>query len=750
MNERELLGAIDSYRRTPIEYRSVLHDIEHFRLIHASKDHDRRTMVAEPVAGLIKKMLNLFRQITAGPEKAATLRQLYTFPDTKAPPTHYNEATREFCLNQHPENIPSFLKFVCDKARLSSRYFLAKEEQQYVSEYKPGDDRFVLSGPKGSGKTVLLNYMLSCFTNIMDDRQVIWVRVDLTKSGKFSGLDLRFKRQTLWILANKYFSPRSIPPKGSTEFAREKRKLLNWQSFSDYLSTEPGLTAPEAKKLAAYFESVTASPSDDDDAPMVGPSKDDDEASMVNKVFRLAHRYCLTQGFSFFFVLDGLDATIPDTEHKERFGAWLDQALQMFSWDPRFAGAFLICLREESRRQLMIDYFGKQNPRGSQPRPLTYVATCPRKIVDTRFENFPVLQGSIDRELVSALKELSIEFIAEGMQTQQGQALPYLLEILNGDVRSLMKAVGLSIERVLDAISQHLGLKNTHGEEAFAIEKPVKDFILSPQRRGDLARWKGYGVLDALLLGRYQNFHIPFSYSTRRHGDEETVYVKANYLHDEDSGFLINIFDYPEHIIEEKGVAPYCFAIFHKLTVLDCIEERCAGENPRPLDRRYLANNLHEKGIPEIILSIYLSEFLYFGLISETENEGSAIVRITPAGKYVLTNLAGNFDYLMIIAENTPLPDSIWKHFETTEVRSSMERNSLRLINGITLVAYLRILAGHCAWLSPQVKGILDRLAESEEDRTKRMVQKAWNDKTQDGFRRALEKRFSAFLAHAR
>lgn len=756
MTENDLLNAIDVYRASPLTISFGLKDSESLRLILEVKNLDRRTVLRGPAVGLSETLQNIFRQVTAGPEKADVLKSIYSFP-SHAKATEYRESSVDYILNEHPENIPSFLRFVCQKAKLSSEYFLAKEERQLTTDFTLNNDRFVLSGPKGSGKTVLLNFILSCHANIMDEFQVIWVRVDLTKPGRFSRVRHRFERQTLWILANKYFSENMLPPRTISEYARSERLRLTWGNFEKYLRTQPNVAEGEHTTLVSYFQTISAAPEEEIKHRKTGEEqRPKEEHFLISKLFGHAQRFCLTQGFSFFFILDGLDAAIPDTEREEEFEDWLEDAVQLFAYDERFSGAFLISLREESRRKLLSRSFGKSNPRSAKPRSLYYSPVCPNVIIGTRFEKHPLLKTGFEsqlgtgenqtQEILEGLKEICIDFIAEGMQIERRKALPYLLEILNGDVRSLMKAVALTLEKILSFMNPLTGtLAVGDRDKGFTEEKKLIDILLSKEQRRQFAKWKAYGVMETLLLGRYRYFHVPFAYELREDGGKEKLVTSANFLYDDDAGFLINCFDYPEDIVESKSEPPRACAIFHKISMLRWIRERSDSDRPMPVKRRSLEKHFVAIGIPEILVEIYLKEFLFFGLLKEEDKGGSCVVHMTKAGRYVVENLCTNFDYVMAIAENTPLPASVFKAFESVEIGTDTDLNAARLINCVTFTKYLLALKDKCPDMSAGVGRIIDEISANEKEYTARIVKAAYQDNTQRAFRNALERRFKSY-----
>lgn len=757
MHAQDLLEAIDVYRSLPLQISNTLRD-ETFRLIHEVENIDKRNILKGSVVGLSETLQSIFRQVTAGPEKAEILKSIYSFPETSKPSCKYRDSTVDYFLNEHPDNIPSFLNFVCQKARLSAEYFRAKEERQLTTEFTLNDDRFVLSGSKGSGKTVLLNYMLSCYSKIMDENLVIWVRVDLTKPGRYSSVRHRFERQTLWILANKYFSENILPPEGISDIAKLERKQLNWCNFETYLLSQTNVAEGEHAKLLSYFQTISAAPEEETKGKIKRDSPSlEHNGFIISKLFAHAQRFCLTQGFSFFFILDGLDAAIPDTEREEEFENWLEDAVQLFSYDERFSGAFLISLREDSRRKLLSRNFAKSNPRPAKPRSLYYRPVCPNQIINTRFTKHPLLETGFEsqigiekhqtEDLLNGLKELCIEFIAEGMQIDRKKALPYLLEILNSDVRSLMKAVLLTLEKVLsyiDPVTNKIIVGNK--DRGYHEEQKLIDLILSKEQRRQFARWKAYGVMETLLLGKYRYFHVPFTYDLIKQNGNEKIVTKANFLYDDDAGFLINCFDYPEYIVDEKMDSLQTCAIFHKISMLLWIRNRYDSDRPQPITRKSLVKHFTMIDIPDVLIDIYLREFSFFGLIKEEDRSGSSIVTITHAGHYVLDRLSNNFDYVMAIVENTPLPAKLFKMFERVDCETEPDINAARLINCVTFTRYLQAIMDRCQGMSSGVKQIIYDISRNEIEYTGRMVRAAYKDNSQISFRRALEKRFGNYL----
>ena len=68
-----------------------------------------------------------------------------------------------------------------------------------------------------------------------------------------------------------------------------------------------------------------------------------------------------------------------------------------------------------------------------------------------------------------------------------------------------MKAVAFTIEKILFYVYQQSGKKWVSDRStSFVEEEKLKDLLFSDKKRTQLARWKAYGILETLLLGRYR------------------------------------------------------------------------------------------------------------------------------------------------------------------------------------------------------------------------------------------------------
>jgi len=110
------------------------------------------------------------------PENRLAISSTYLF--TTPPVASNQECT--VSLNSNPTKIKQFIDRIVAESHRQAR--LAIEKRRSVSDDVSSSQRlFLIHAPRGAGKTSFLNYALSRWSQLLDDKRVVWVRVDLVK-----------------------------------------------------------------------------------------------------------------------------------------------------------------------------------------------------------------------------------------------------------------------------------------------------------------------------------------------------------------------------------------------------------------------------------------------------------------------------------------------------------------------------------------------------------------------------------------
>ncbi|NQT59340.1 MAG: hypothetical protein HQ557_10200 [Bacteroidetes bacterium] len=307
----------------------------------------------------IEILANNFRPIPASRKKAGLYRIAYVYPEDI--PDKFKARRDSFDLfssrfqRKHPlvinnERIKnSFPKVLAERA--SSLRSLLRKKQCYF-----------LSGERGVGKTAFLNNLFSTKYQIFDHQNVIWIRLDLTRTESYKMTLLEFlDLHTYDILVEKYIEGGNLPRKkqyfedsdykSAMETYNKHRKdlskenLLNWMKGESIVDDNG-----QVINMRRYFSSKFK-PRDQ--------IISHEESMKRAAIYR---RFLEEKGYSFIYVIDGLDeSTIPLIRY-EALKKWGEDILKIAQGKRCPNGLYIICARQESFRDLISHLGGSSIP----------------------------------------------------------------------------------------------------------------------------------------------------------------------------------------------------------------------------------------------------------------------------------------------------------------------------------------------------------------------------------------------------
>lgn len=196
---------------------------------------------------------------------------------------------------------------------------VAREERAFDSQFRVPDPAaasgqatrmFVLHGPRGTGKTFFLNYLLSRYSELLDKEKVIWVRINLvTNFGPHNQLENWIPAQASKILLRYYDEnqksrhPGSQPPI-PLDFVEHIKTYVEEQ-YAEY----PDRLRELRDHIIIMKESFR-------DLRYDKPVSEDLVPPVLGKEIM---RYAREMGYSFIVALDGLDRLDITNSAKEKF-----------------------------------------------------------------------------------------------------------------------------------------------------------------------------------------------------------------------------------------------------------------------------------------------------------------------------------------------------------------------------------------------------------------------------------------------
>ena len=246
--------------------------------------------------------------------------------------------------NWNEESAQAFIGSVIEIAEKQSALLRTTVDRQ--AKGMQTDRTVILHGPRGAGKTFFENYLLSRFSSLLDQRRVIWVRINLVNQigyderlvdwiqAQAAKIIMRYysrgsayfrKPLTLAIDTHSHFATNVYPRKNKRETVRTKDIMAN----AELLFYRGG--HPE---------------SGIDDKPISDTLISSECASEVVAAARL-------QGFHFVVVLDGLDVLEITRSYRDRFDSLIDQTFQLANSNKRNGFALVVATRSSTLSNIL-------------------------------------------------------------------------------------------------------------------------------------------------------------------------------------------------------------------------------------------------------------------------------------------------------------------------------------------------------------------------------------------------------------
>jgi len=673
------------------KYRSI-HNYEELQSYDSKGNRPQQTKPL-PDIGLPITLKNIFQHVRAGRATASLLKDIYVMPQSERSENIYFD-TDSFTINDSIHNVKNFIRHIGKQVSNLRHEFIGSNSSnnsgiegpqiQDNGYYSKSNGRYVLVGQKGYGKTFFINYLLSCFAKQLDEQNLIWVRIDLTKPINLWSVQDRLHHQTVMIVLEKYIRDNerhNFSFEGLKKFLQNKYQDNN--KVSDIIeSLEDVSEIPES-----HFEDIGIRNNTDNRALT--------KTKVRTSLFKDIQTYCVEAGYGFMYVLDGLDQIVPSTYHAERYQHWLDEACELFYVSKNYCGVFLMSLRNES-----YDDFIQNNMSisGETLRPHPCVLQLrdvdPIEIYNRRFEKYHLFKEvKIDERVnLTALSEVTLKYIATSLNVEDNESLEHLLGLLSGDVRNVMLAINLCLTSLLrNIVYDYNGGISLSDDKTTQIEIATDNiikFLDSPSDWGKFCRWKGYEAIECLLNGEQKNIHSPFLYDNDNKIDSINISINPTRGL---CGFFPNFFNFSYKIYKSvKGCR--CPSLIKIYTLLFLQKENLNNKgryNATFLDE-FIDDVREEFGWPSDLINTALHELEYYGCIKTEKTDNFTKLSETSVGRYCCNTLIYNHNYLTNSVYETYLPERVTEEMDLPSTATSKhDLAAIRIKNAIIFCKYL-------------------------------------------------------------
>lgn len=466
-------------------------------------------------------------------------------------------------INNFKGNFEQFAKYISEKCheKVQNKYFK-------VNDYDDNAGRFILTGNKGAGKTIAINFLMSCMAHVFDENKVIYIRVDLARPLRTWSVHERFEHQSVLIFKEKYLDD-------------DQRSEFNRRDFEKFLARNYPGKLEEAIVEQVYNIRAIPDPYHDQESYMATVTDATlNKIKISSQVFKAVQQYCIIKEYAFLFILDGLDRLRPDIFHEERFNKWLHEAFELFYDGDDYLGGMIFSMRNESYREFIGRYVTKDHRR-RKPKKLILEIVEPSIVVKKRFECYELLLPStIDNKIdMQMFHEFFVYFITKALKIKNDRVFIYLLQLLSNDMRLLMKSLSFIMQRLIHSIEQEAGILHKPSGKYNKIEATSRFHLCLNrilQDKGEwnsFVEWRGYSVLESLVVGKKNYINNPFNYYI---DDKKKYGIRVEGVRSDNKyGFFPNLFDFSETVfMSDQGVSYPTFCKIRTLQLLAHLTEK--------------------------------------------------------------------------------------------------------------------------------------------------------------------------------
>lgn len=636
--------------------------------------------------GLCETVARAFRHHVASRANTAALDTLYVFPNKTAQETPDECFQREspFVVNNNENDLDAYLEYLSSKAK----DFNHAGDHHLTDRLNRTIGRFFLTGPRGCGKTFFLNYMMTVKREMLDDKGICCVRISMTRPLSGWSLADRIFLQTIRII-RKYY----LPERGTSEH----------DEFADYLRTIAG----HELGVHGLIEAIESVPNPKPERFAVDPTDVDSLTETLKRpdhleyLFDVLSKYLQIQGYTFLFIIDGLDAALPTTACEKWLDEWLSELPSL--WQPPNSfppSLWIICLRSRSLDKLQQDpHYVISNLNRvpilelGAPSVANVIRSRFREAVRSHNANKVLTTPVLNSQTTYNLCLLFEYFVCTGLgllsprgestHARQHEDATDLLEmplseLFEGNYRKLMTILELCVARLFYSlggmhrefrdsrelknesdflIAEKLAYLPMPTRENWHAEPPAGKYLgLKKSELPDAARLvagRAHEVMSVFMHGKHLTHRLPFSY---KRGKKKMTIEKISSF-DHRCSFFPNVFNFSQDLASVWDASSKSdediinFLPFMQLYILFLLRHHSGM-----LTKLQILKLVERIIGDEQIVAAALTNMLFYGLVRKSrEYDGVAYYMVGSAGDYLWNTLLRNSAYVVDITETTPV-----------------------------------------------------------------------------------------------
>lgn len=526
-------------------------------------------------------------------------------------------------VNHSADIVQSFLESLCIVSDRNKTAFLASNETDRMY-YTNKESIRLLVGDRGVGKTFFLNHVLAKYSSYLDDKKIIWVRLNLVDTfGANNDLLWWMYAQASKIILRYYCKESKYFDRTSSKIPIEVLPFV--RSWIESIESESHKVVIN-EALQELIDVFITNSTDEPITPALLPK------GLARKIWESAIRI---GGYSFIIVFDGMDRLESSTDSHKKFSELVSGLRKL----------------EDSTEAV----------------PASFVVACRRKTADrlASANAFPFASFSVEKHMIG---EVCFEDVFDRRLNYLDRRIKdFLMTSSDGYVST--EEINLKKFREYIAKDKHefsMFGKNMRATMQ-AVQLRHKEFLAC----GDDFDTHDYRWVESCVKMGWK--FPPKVYAYKSSDDPIMPYICNTRESTYDNRLLVSVFSYPYFEFEDNPkISPNFENCLIGLRILQLAQTSCALFESKTIKSRITVEFLSEIlkdcfSYPGKLTRAALREFAEFELI-DTESDQlidsnipiqNAEVRITQKGRYVLNHCLSDVAYLAMCAMRIPMDMNI-------------------------------------------------------------------------------------------
>ena len=591
------------------------------------------------------------------------LREVYVYEtDHKIVNSHF--------VNYNFESTEHFVNSIIEKAKTIEKDF-SENNPIDLSGRKAASawtQCFILYGKRGIGKTFYLNHLMSKFTDMFDEKKVLWIRINLINEFTEGDIDLmEWLNTQLAKIIFRYYDPNSRYFKKRVNDLKVDATDALYKYVNDEIRDKELrlILKEDIEIIKKVFQSTWVEPV---------------RKGLVKKLLgRVLQDYLISNGFSIVYVLDGLDRMEPLPNHENKFNKILNALLGILNSGKIPNCFFLIVTRTNNLFTFRSSRQGNQPTFDEIERELKAVSLD--KVLIKRLDY-------IDKEVE---KLRSVGWYSDSKDQSILNEWPNFLN----DFRSFLWMDNLTFDEYYKSLKQIYD--QNRRAQMQTVQCNYSEFLQKKMKRH-------YILTESLIRAGRIFPPKPYNYILN---DGKIVRQLGDNIFD--NHFLPNIFCFP-YLVDKKNNNTYLYKSKHLLLAgmrcIQLVDAHCermqvAQSKIDPLKSKELSKILNKLfNYPEDIIIMLIEEFAEYELffvggvgVDAPPDSKNYTPKPMPKMKYIKDNMFNDIAYLNLCSLRIPMNKEILNDSNMPFLKAINSEKSnidewvtIKIINAISMI----------------------------------------------------------------